>query len=105
MNNATQIMKGILEGCILQIIGDRETYGYKVVELLNQLGFSASEATVYPILARLEIKGFLHADKRPSPLGPMRKYYSLTRAGRESLLEFKDTWQKINSIVTNLLED
>ncbi len=105
MNNDTQIVKGILEGCILKIIGDGEIYGYKAVELLASMGFDVNEATVYPILARLQVKGLLRADKRPSPLGPMRKYYSLTRAGRESLLEFKDAWGRINAIVNTLLED
>ena len=104
MNNDTQIVKGILEGCILKIIEAGEIYGYRAVELLNDMGFDVTEATVYPILARLEIKGYLHVEKRPSPLGPMRKYYTLTRSGIEALAEFKDTWNRIGAIVNNVLE-
>ncbi len=77
MNNDTQIVKGILEGCILKIIEQEEMYGYKTVERLNNIGFEINEATVYQILTRLQNKGLLDIDKRPSPFGPTRKYYSL----------------------------
>jgi len=105
MSNDTQIVKGILEGCILKIISNEELYGYKTVEKLNDLGFEVNEATVYPILARLESKGILQVDKRPSPFGPMRKYFLLTPAGQSSLQEFQETWQRIMCIVNKVMED
>ena len=104
MNNDTQVVKGILEGCILKIIGQEEMYGYKAVVKLNNIGFEVNEATVYPILTRLQNKGVLAVDKRPSPVGPTRKYYSLTKVGRESLADFKETWERINSIVNRVME-
>ena len=103
MNNDTQIMKGILEGCILKIAEKEEIYGYKMVELLNKFGFEVNEATVYPILTRLQNKGILDVEKRPSPLGPMRKYYFLTDLGKESLNEFQDNWSRIKSVVNKVL--
>jgi PadR family transcriptional regulator PadR len=104
MNNDTQIMKGILEGCILKLAEREEIYGYKMVELLNKFGFEVNEATVYPILTRLQNKGMLSVEKRPSPLGPMRKYYQLTEPGRYSLIEFQDAWSRIKNIVNIVLE-
>jgi len=104
MNNDTQIVKGILEGCILKIIDNEEMYGYKAVEKLNMLGFDVNEATVYPILTRLQNKGYLEVEKKPSPFGPMRKYYSLTKEGYNNLMEFKETWARINNIVNHVLE-
>jgi PadR family transcriptional regulator PadR len=104
MNNDTQIMKGILEGCILKIAEKEEIYGYKMVELLNEYGFEVNEATVYPILTRLQNKGLLDIEKRPSPLGPMRKYYFLTEEGKENFNEFNETWRRIKSIVNKVLE-
>jgi PadR family transcriptional regulator PadR len=104
MNNDTQIVKGILEGCILKIISAEELYGYKTVERLNEIGFETNEATVYPILTRLENKGLLKTEKRPSPLGPARKYYFLTQQGVINLKEFQETWQRISTIVNQVLE-
>jgi PadR family transcriptional regulator PadR len=104
MNNDTQMMKGILEGCILKIISKEELYGYKTVERLNEIGFDVNEATVYPILTRLENKGHLKGEKRPSPLGPMRKYYFVTQEGQTNLQEFRETWLRMMKMVNELME-
>jgi PadR family transcriptional regulator PadR len=104
LDNDTQIVKGILEGCILKIVENEEIYGYKAVEELNISGFEVNEATVYPILTRLQNKGYLKIDKRPSPYGPMRKYYTLTKTGKEVLNDFEKTWERIKNIVTKIME-
>ncbi len=99
MNHDTQIVKGILEGCLLKIIEEEAVYGYGAVEKLNRIGFEVNEATVYPILSRLQNKGYLEVEKRLSPLGPARKYYFLTEQGDEYLRAFRKTWTKISRIV------
>ena len=61
-------MKGILEGCILKIIGRRETYGYDIVSQLQDNGFTeAREGTLYPLLLRLEKKALITATYKPPP--------------------------------------
>lgn len=105
MANDTQLLKGLLEGCILALLNKEVTYGYRVVELLGNYGFKEpQEATVYPILNRLEKKGLLTSEKRPSELGPHRKYYRLTSKGSKSLLEFKKDWGKLKETADKLLE-
>ena len=71
---------------------------------MNELVFEVNEATVYPILSRLENKGHLKIEKRPSPLGPMRKYYFLTEEGYVNLKEFQETWQRMMKIVNEVME-
>lgn len=100
----TQLLKGILEGSILGILSKEETYGYKIVEILVKSGFDVNEATVYPILIRLQKQGFLHIERRPSQLGPDRKYYSLTPAGHKYLATFIAAWQMIKVNVDKVLE-
>ncbi len=105
MEQETQIVKGILEGCILKIIAAKaEMYGYIIVEKLNETGFDVNEATVYPILTRLENKALLQIERRPSPLGPMRKYYSLTASGQQYLAEFTQTWIHLQQRVNTIME-
>lgn len=104
MFSDTQLLKGILEGCVLGILSREETYGYKIVEILVKSGFDVNEATVYPILLRLQKQGYLQIEKRPSQLGPDRKYYSLTRTGQMYLQSFKVTWQMIKAHVDHVLE-
>lgn len=103
MNNDTQIFKGILEGCILKMIEHEAMYGYRAVEKLKNVGFEVNEATVYPILLRLQNGGHLVVDKRPSPLGPTRKYYSLTQKGERALRQFERTWGRIKNVVDNVM--
>jgi len=55
VNNNSQILKGILEGCILSIISKEETYGYELLTKLKGCGFEdIVEGTLYPLLLRLE---------------------------------------------------
>lgn len=57
MENITEMLKGILEGCVLEIISRKTTYGYDITRQLNTLGFTdVVEGTVYTILVRLEKK-------------------------------------------------
>ena len=104
MNTSTQLLKGLLEGCILMIIAADETYGYQICEDLSKGGFeNTGEGTVYPILIRLEKKGLIQADIRKSPLGPKRKYFSLTEEGREYLNIFKSEWRHTQAAVNTFI--
>ncbi|MFL0195688.1 PadR family transcriptional regulator [Clostridium sp. WILCCON 0269] len=105
MTNTTQILKGLLEGCILKVVSNYETYGYKICEDLVKYGFNQiSEGSVYPILIRLEKKKLLYSIMKKSPLGPMRKYYYLTEEGRRELKDFIFSWNEIKQSIDNILE-
>ena len=76
---STQMLKGTLEGCVLAVIGQKETYGYEISEQLGKYGFGkVAEGTIYPLLLRLEKNGFIKAVFLDSERGPRRKYYSIT---------------------------
>ena len=106
MAQETQMLKGILQGCILVILSDAEMYGYKIVESLKSYGFSdINEATVYPILTRLEKQELLRFDKRPSELGPPRKYYSITETGKKELNLFIQSWEEISDKVNTIIKE
>lgn len=95
MYDQSQLMKGIVEGCILSIIGHEKTYGYEIAERLRQNGFEdVKEGTIYPLLLRLEKRGMVKGEFMPSPLGPSRKYYSLTEEGSEYLEQFCRSWYR-----------
>jgi PadR family transcriptional regulator PadR len=102
----TQILKGILEGCILEIIHSQNTYGYGILEILKKVGFAdITEGTIYPLLIRLEKQGLLAAEMRNSPLGPKRKYYTLTEKGEEERAMFSKEWKKLRTSVDALMEE
>ena len=100
----SQLMRGSLEGCILKIISLRTTYGYEIIELLKESGFrDVSEGTIYPMLIRLEKQGSIKSELLPSPLGPKRKYFTVTPAGRDYLESFENCWRRISESVTGII--
>lgn len=106
MANSTQLLKGIMEGVILKIISIEETYGYDIYQKLMDYGFTDfSEGSLYPLLLRLERNNYIYSIKRQSPLGPDRKYYSLTEDGVHLLKEFSDEWKKLSINMKKLWED
>ena len=112
----TQLMKGILEGCVLSVIAEHETYGYEILQRLTESGFTElGEGTMYPVLTRLEKNGYIRRDptkpraieicrKEKSPLGPIRKYYSVTDAGTTHLKEFCESYKSITESAKKILK-
>lgn len=101
----SQMLKGTLESCILKIISRKETYGYEISETLKEYGFSdISEGTIYPMLLRLEKKGLITAEYRESPVGPKRKYFTITAAGREEYQQFYVSWTELSAAIHRLFQ-
>jgi DNA-binding PadR family transcriptional regulator len=100
------MLKGVLEGCVLEIISRGETYGYEITRRLNALGFTdIVEGTVYTILMRLEKNKLVDLEKKPSDMGPPRKFYSLNDEGREELQRFWERYEFVASKINQLKEE
>ena len=105
MNGITEMLKGVLEGMILEIIDRKETYGYEITKYLQEYGFEdIAEGTVYTILLRLEKKNFVDITRKKSNQGPTRKFYSLNENGRQQLQLFWQRWDFISSQIGKLKE-
>ena len=103
MENITEMLKGVLEGCVLEIISRGETYGYEITQRLRELGFTEIvEGTVYTITMRLEKNKLVDIEKKPSNIGPPRKFYTLNAAGREQLEIFWKKWEFVSSRINEL---
>lgn len=97
------MLKGVLEGCVLEIISRGETYGYEITQQLRKLGFTdVVEGTVYTITMRLEKHNLVNIEKKPSTLGPPRKFYTLNNAGKEQLYNFWKKWNFVSSKINEL---
>ena len=106
LENLTEMLKGVLEGCVLEIIHRGETYGYEITRRLNALGFTdVVEGTVYTILIRLERSNLVDIAKKPSDMGPPRKFYTLNDSGREELRRFWQKWDFVASKINQLKEE
>jgi PadR family transcriptional regulator PadR len=89
----SQLRRGVLELCILQVLKDDASYGYQIVTTLAELGpLAAGENTIYPLLRRLKTEKLLETFTRESPAGPRRQYYRLTPDGRRRLTGLETEW-------------
>ena len=103
LENITEMLKGVLEGCVLEIISRGETYGYQITQQLRELGFTdVVEGTVYTITIRLEKNNLVDIEKKRSTMGPPRKFYTLNAAGQEQLKIFWEKWDFISSKINEL---
>ena len=90
---ATEMLKGTLEGIVLAFLSGRPAYGYEITAWLRERGFAdIAEGTIYALLIRIEQRNLVDVEKVPSEKGPPRKVYSLNARGREQLDEFWRTW-------------
>ena len=106
MDDLTELLKGVLEGAVMQILRHDSTYGYEIVKALNAVGFaSVSEGTVYPILLRLEKKGCVDVTQQRSEVGPPRKVYTLNAAGEAALQSFWQRWEFISARLQSIKEN
>ncbi|WP_047980227.1 PadR family transcriptional regulator [Ornithinibacillus contaminans] len=103
MENITEMLKGVLEGCVLEIISRGETYGYEITQHLRELGFTdVVEGTVYTITMRLEKNKLVEIEKKRSTVGPPRKFYTLNEEGQKQLEMFWSKWEFIASKMNEL---
>jgi len=99
----TQLRKGLLELCILNLLSRADNYGYEIVQELHKVEeLAVTESTIYPILARLTKDGFLKVRVVPSPQGPPRRYFALTVLGRHRVREMNDYWEELNASIKRL---
>ena len=103
-----QILKGLLDTLVLDALRDRPNYGFGIRESLGEkLGEDAElvrEATLYPLLHRLERRGYLASHKEPGSRGTPRKYYRLTADGKRFLDERIREWHRIAGLVRRVFE-
>ena len=100
---ATEMLKGTLEGIVLAILSDRSAYGYEITAWLRDQGFAdIAEGTVYALLIRIERRGLVDVEKVPSEKGPPRKVYTLNNVGRDYLEEFWRTWSFLSERLDQL---
>ena len=96
----SQLRRGVLELCILQLLRREASYGYEIVTRLEALGpLAAGENTIYPLLRRLKTEGLLDTFMQESPAGPPRQYYRLTADGKRRLTALEKEWDAMVNAV------
>lgn len=97
-----QIKKGVLDMCVMALLADKDSYGYDLADSLTQK-IQAADGTVYPILRKLAADGMVTTYLQESQNGPPRKYYHLTDAGRQKLIDDAEDWKTFSVAVNGII--
>lgn len=103
--DSTQLVKGVLDLAVLSVVSLEDSYGYDVVRRLRTAGLEdVGEASVYGTLRRLYSGGALTSYVVASEAGPHRKYYGITKTGRDMLALQSKTWTAFAQAMAGLLD-
>lgn len=100
---ATEMNRGFLQVLVLVLL-EKNMYGYSMVKQLDTKGFEVEENTLYPLLRRLEKKGFIKSKWDVSKDRP-RKFYVITEGGRAVRNQLLVIWRQQNEILNHLLKE
>jgi len=101
-----QMRRGTLEYCVLALLRNERRYGFDIVRALAESdGMVTGEGTIYPLLSRLRRDGLVETTWEESPSGPPRRYYRLTKQGREALDAFEVEWERFRDAVDRFVSE
>lgn len=101
----TQLLRGVLDLCLLAVLEHAPAYGYEMTRRLSAHGLSiVGEGSIYPLLGRLEREGDVETYRANSDGGgPPRKYYRASARGRERLRSGVVEWRTARDAVDRVL--
>ena len=102
------LLQGTLDMLLLQIVALGPLHGYAIGQRLQQITrdtLQVQQGSLYPALHRLEERGWLRAEWRPSETGRDAKFYSLTRAGRKQLAAERLNWERMAAAIALVLRE
>jgi DNA-binding PadR family transcriptional regulator len=76
-------------------------YGYGLLEELAQRGFTADANTLYPLLRRLEMQGYLTSEWNTEKARP-RKFYHVSATGTRLADTLTEEWRSLTSAIASL---
>ena len=100
-NLRLELRRGLLIVAVLAQLR-REHYGYTLRKDLSSLGIEIDEGTLYPLLRRLESQGLLESEWREEN-NRQKRFYKLSRDGRQILKLLLAELDKINASLTRII--
>ena len=104
----SDLLQGTLDMLLLQIVALGPLHGYAIGQRLQHITrdtLQVQQGSPYPALHRLEERGWLRAEWRPSETGRDAKFYSLTRTGRTQLAAERVNWERIAAAIGLVLRE
>ncbi len=106
MSKPSDLVQGTLDLLILKILALEPLNGWAMSLRLTQISdevLQVSDGSLYPALHKLEQKGLITAEWRPSENNRRAKYYSLTPPGRRQLQRESANWDRLSRAISHVV--
>ena len=101
-----ELLQGTLDLLLLRILALGPNHGWGISNRIRQMsreGLNASQGSLYPALHRLELRGDVRSEMRPSENNRRARVYTLTAAGRRRLGTEQKSWDHFALSVRRIL--
>ena len=99
----SQLKKGTLSFIVLNILKDKEYYGYELIESVREhTEIEVAEGTLYPLMNRLKKDELVTSLWVEQESGIPRKYYSLTESGLNILKKMLVYWDDLEASIKKI---
>jgi transcriptional regulator len=101
------LKKGSMELLLLSLLEDKARHGYEIGRLIEErsggrLQFRVS--SLYPVLCRMEDRGWISGNWVEKPGERRRRFYQLTAKGKKALADQRATWEEFKAALTMVLD-
>jgi transcriptional regulator len=103
----TDLLQGTLDLLILKILKLGPNHGWGISNRIRQIsrdGLEASQGSLYPALHRLEMRGDVESEMKPSENNRRARVYRLTAAGRRRLETETASWEQFSLSIKRILQ-
>ena len=103
----SDLPQGTLDLLILKVVNLGPLHGYGIAQRIQQISreiLNVQQGSLYPALHRLENRGLLDAEWKPSDTGREAKFYHLTTKGRAHLKSETAGWARLTEAVALILQ-
>jgi PadR family transcriptional regulator PadR len=101
-----ELMQGTLDMLILRTLQWGAQHGHGIGQAIRAKSDEALQiehGSLYPALHRLEQRGWLKAEWKPSEANRRAKYYSLTQAGKKQLIREESRWNALVETIARVM--
>ena len=103
-----ELVAASAEPLILSLLAQGESYGYAIIQEIKARSgghLQWTDGMLYPVLHRMEARGWIKSRWDESDTGRKRKYYSLKEDGRKAHKKHREQWLKVHTVLAGLWEE
>ena len=106
MTKPVDLVQGTLDLLILKTIALEPMHGWAIAQRIRQMSddvLQVGQSALYPALHKLERQGWVTSQWRTSETNRRARYYSLTEAGRETVVDEAARWERLSAAISSIV--